>query len=128
MLAIEQALRTLENHPDWLTYGLIDGVFLAEQMEQFRQGDDPNTEHYRYAAFKRILQSHTSLDDTTLTRYVELTRLDPDTTMGQAAFIDLLWWKGLTEAQFTWLEERPAFPTPVTQRVLARVRRQRAQH
>lgn len=124
---VEGALRALGYHPDWLACGWVDERFLGEQLARFREGDDPNTEHYRYAAFQRVLRSRSALDDRQVAHYVALTRDDPDATMGEAAFIDLLWWRGLTPERFDRLEAQPAFPTRAVRSVIARVRQQQAQ-
>ena len=120
---MEEALHVLKYHPDWLVHGWLDKELIEEQLIRYHEGTDPNTEHYRYAAFKRVLRIHTALNNAMIDHYVKLTCLDPDVTMGESAYIDLLYWQGLTIGQLDRLEDHPAFPTPAVQKVFAQVRR-----
>jgi len=85
--------------PKWLEYGLIDLPFVNEQVKRYESGDDDNIEHYRYAAFRKLLEGAGSIDDLTLDRYVELAELDEDQEMAEAALGLLLRHNGLTEQQ-----------------------------
>lgn len=115
-------MKTLNYANQWLDFGWLDEAFLADQQAQFDEGTDPYTEHYRYAAFRRVLHTNTALNDDAIGSYVDLAQRDPDVTMGESAFIQLLWWRGLSMQQFERLALAPAFPTRAVSSVLERVR------
>jgi hypothetical protein len=100
----------------WWEYGFLDEQRLRSQIARLDAGDDPNTEHYRYAAFLQILETRTAFDDLTLARFVELAVLDRDRVMATSVLIQLARWPGLTEEQRGWLREQPALAAPIVQR------------
>lgn len=114
------ALAALGYDSKWWRYGFVDGRFLQAQLARLRAGDDPHGEHYRYAAFLRILEARAALDDVTLARFVELATLDRDQLLAQAALIRLAGWPGLTEGQRAWLRGHPALAAPVVRRAFDR--------
>ena len=68
---LKKALRTLGYTPRWLRAGLLDAASLAEQLAVFQTGEDRNTEHYRYGAFRRALETRSCMDDETLDAYLD---------------------------------------------------------
>jgi hypothetical protein len=95
----EADLELLGYSSKWVEYGLLTPEFLEEQVTRFHTGEDRNTEHYRYAAFKQ-LQRRETFSDLELEQYVELASADPDPGMGTAALVDLVHHPGLTETQW----------------------------
>jgi hypothetical protein len=87
----------------WQSWGLLDDEFLAEQLARYEAGEDRHIEHYRYAAFKRLLE-RMEWPDSLIDQYVELTRLDPDPVMACSALILLLEHRGLSDEQLARLE------------------------
>ena len=83
----------------WVEYGLLTPELLDQQVRYYQTGKDTNTEHYRYAAFKEI-QRRRTFSDLEFERYVDLAASDPDPAMGRAALIDLIYHRGLIEAQW----------------------------
>ena len=96
---VSRALAELGYDIKWLLYSFVDEPFLQGQITQLRTGDDSNAEHYRYAAFLKVLAGQVALDDVSLARYVELTTLDHDQVMAKSALIRLVRWPGLTNSQ-----------------------------
>ena len=86
--------------PLWLDYGVLTIDFLIEQEQSFDKGDDQNTEHYRYHAFRDYLNSKTNLDDLEFDNYLKLTLADTDPLMASSAAIDLFDKVDLTDFQF----------------------------
>jgi hypothetical protein len=101
----------------WLEYGFVDQPFLDEQVQQYESGSDDNIEHYRYAAFRKLLEA-SAIDDLTLDRYVELAELDEDQTMAQAALGLLARHKGLTEHQLSRMKMHRAFAATELQEII----------
>lgn len=79
------ALNKLHYDPRWLEYGFVDRQFLHDQLTQYETTSDKNTEHYRYAAFRRLLSVASAIDDAIFGRYIEIAELDEDPEMAQAA-------------------------------------------
>lgn len=101
-------LSKLHYDPKWLEYGFLDQPFLDEQIAQYETGNDKSAEHYRYAAFRKLLEA-SAIDDPTLDRYVELAGLDEDQAMAQAALGLLARYEGLTEHQLSRITVHRAF-------------------
>src|SRR2546430_10460650 len=113
-------LSKLQYDPKWLEYGCVDQSLLTQQSTRYDTGDDRNTEHYRYAAFGRILERTSTIDDLTIDRYVELAKLDKDQVMAEAALGLLVSFPGLAEEQLVRMKAHPAFATPVLQSIINR--------
>lgn len=112
-------LSKLHYHPKWVEYGFLDSPFLHEQIAQFETGDDKNTEHFRYAAFRRVLETP-EIDDRFLERYIELAELDEDVVMGRAALGLLVRHKGLTNLQLDRIKGHRAFAAKELQEIIER--------
>ena len=119
--AMTTGLAKLHYDPKWLEYGLIDLPFVNEQVKRYESGDDDNIEHYRYAAFRKLLEGAGSIDDLTLDRYVELAELDEDQEMAEAALGLLLRHNGLTEQQLNRIKTRQIFATRPLQNIIEQV-------
>jgi hypothetical protein len=91
----------------WVEYGFLTRDFLLDQAARFHTGEDQNTEHYRYAAFKEF-QKRNAFSDREFEQYIELAALDPDMAMGTAALVDILNHPGMTEAQWEAVMAHPA--------------------
>jgi hypothetical protein len=96
----------LEYPNAWVELELLDQEFLREQLERYRAGEDKNTEHYRYAAFLRLLEKE-PFSDAFVDRFVRLAAADPDRVMGESAIIQLLHRHPFSDAQFAALCARP---------------------
>ena len=119
---IQAALATLGYSPKWLEYGFLNENALMEQIACYQRGEDRNTEHYRYAAFCRVLAERPALDDASVDRYIELAEEDEDPGMARAALVDLLIWPGLTGEQFDRLSRDPRCAEPIFQKFILRRR------
>ena len=86
----------------WLDFGLLEAPLLADQLARFHAGEDRNLEHYRFAAFQRLLRRRV-LTDELIDQYVRLAELDPDRTMATSALCGLLDHPALTDAQLVRL-------------------------
>lgn len=73
----------------WLDYGLIDDETIAEQTLLYEKGEDPYTEHYRFAAFKKYLLHKNTLSDAHLAQCLEVLAEEPDRTMA-ASVVQML--------------------------------------
>jgi hypothetical protein len=113
---IKEALQTLKYHTKWLEYNLIDEAFLINQYHFFLASEDKCTEHYRYAAFQKILKDNQSLDDEAIDKYIQLAELDKDKLMANSALMNLLKWQGLNDLQYTVLVNNSAFSHKIFQK------------
>ncbi len=115
---IEKALVSLGYTSKWLDYGLLDPAELEAQFRAFLAGEDTNTEHYRFASFRRILTGG-PLSDTRVEQFLELATLDPDRVMATSALYELCSYLPLTERQLDLAAEHRylrADPRPVLRR------------
>ncbi|MGZ3428334.1 MAG: hypothetical protein ACXVCV_16895, partial [Polyangia bacterium] len=87
----------------WIDFGLLERPLLAHQLDCYRSGQDRNLEHFRYAAFQRLLRRR-SWTDEVIDQYVRLVELDPDRVMGRSALCALFDHPALTAAQLQRLE------------------------
>src|SRR5262245_34791508 len=117
------ALATLGYDPAWLEWSFLDATFLQEQITAYQTGQDAHTEHYRYAAFRRVLSSRSALTEEEIERYLALAQMDADSKgMARSALVDLFTWLGLSAEQFESLSRRPVFAAPLFQKLALRRR------
>lgn len=89
------------NYSDlWLKFGFLTEEELDEQIKIFEISDDKSTEHYRYASFKKCLNSRNELTDDEINKYLRLAEIDEDPMMAGAAVADLFYSLNLTDEQF----------------------------
>ena len=86
----------------WLEFGLLEAPLLHDQLARFAAGEDDNLEHYRFAAFQRLLRRRVLVDEL-VDRYVRLCELDPDRQMATSALCGLLDHPALTDEQLVRL-------------------------
>lgn len=120
--SISISLATLEYNPAWVESGFLRRAVLEEQIALYHAGQDTNTEHYRYAAFRNVLSSHSAFTDADIEHYIFLAHMDVDQAMARSALVDLLKWRGLTSEQFDRLSHDPYFAETVFQKVVVRRR------
>ncbi len=76
------------NFPDeWLKWGMYPDDLFRIQLQDYEPGTESSSEHYRYGAFQWWL--HQPLTTEIINQYIDLTYLDPDEGMGEAARNDL---------------------------------------
>lgn len=90
----------------WLESGLLEESWLLEAAKNWQAEPSP-IEHYRYAAFREILQTHQGFTQAQFEGYLGLVERDPDGVMAGAAWVDLLRWRYLTHQQFLQLSQHP---------------------
>jgi hypothetical protein len=87
--AVEFA-RLLGFTPAWFALGVVDDAVLARHREEWDKGQDDNTEHYRYWAFREFLAAHRPLAPELAAALFELGAADPDQAMGGAIMADIV--------------------------------------
>ena len=75
---------------DWIDLGIITPDKLSEIEIEWAKGDDPNTEHFRWRAFRDFLSSRESFTDHELIKLYELGASDQDPIMGGSMMVDIL--------------------------------------
>lgn len=104
-LLVEQ-LRLFGYPREWLEFGLLDEEIFRAQIEAYRGGEDRNTEHYRFAAFRALLE-RAAFDDQLVERYLTLAERDPDPGMARAAVFEIMEHPGLTSEQLERVGRSP---------------------
>jgi hypothetical protein len=74
----------------WFALGVVDKALLDRQRAEWDRGEDHNTEHYRYAAFRAFLAAHRPLAPELAAALFELGAADPDWSMGGAMMADIV--------------------------------------
>ncbi len=97
--SVQRELNELHYAPQWQTSGFLTPGFVSRQYAQFQTDTDRNTEHYRWQAFCRILNTNDTLSDKEIDQFIALCDIDEDRTMACSAIISLLKWKGLRDSQ-----------------------------
>lgn len=82
--------RRLGYTPAWYALGVVDDALLARQQVEWDKGEDQNTEHYRYGAFRAFLAAHRPLAPELAAALFELGAMDPDQMMGGAIMADIV--------------------------------------
>lgn len=103
ILPVNEKLEKLGYTRSWLYAGVLTREALEEQVQLFDRGEDPNTEHYRYAVCMDYLQSKETFSEFELERFFDLLRGDPDTQMAGSAAMNMFEQIELTDEQFDWL-------------------------
>ena len=68
--------------PAWYALGVVDQAFLERARGEWDKGEDANTEHYRWWAFREFLASHRPLAPDLAVALYELGAADADPGMG----------------------------------------------
>lgn len=100
---LSKYLSTLGYTVKWLEYGLLTKNYLLIQTDIYNQGDDKNTEHYRYATFRNYLETKDTLTDLEFDHYIELALCDKALVMAGSALMDLFTKTSLSNHQFDML-------------------------
>jgi hypothetical protein len=96
---VSKALTELGYTKQWLGSGVLTTEILLKQYQIFETGEDRNTEHYRYGAFRQYLSARKTLTDSELTNYLQLILAEKDFVMAESAAKDLFLYVELTAEQ-----------------------------
>jgi hypothetical protein len=80
----------LQFSDEWFRLGLITPARLNELEQEYRNGDDKDTEHYRWRIFNKFLEENESISDEMMRALYELGSNDPDPPMGGSIMADVL--------------------------------------
>jgi hypothetical protein len=101
----KEKLAILKYDQLWLDYKVLTMDLLQTQVNEFNNGKDKNTEHYRFATFKNYLQAQTSISDEQISNLFDIIKTDSDISMASSMAIDILKTKTLTESQFNMVAD-----------------------
>lgn len=76
--------------PAWFARGVVSAAQVKEMEMEYEIGDDKNTEHFRYGAFRRFVASHRPLPPETIRALYDLGNHDANPGMGGAIMADLI--------------------------------------
>ena len=103
---VDELLAAMGYSREWLELGVISEVGLRQQYADFCASDDPNTEHWRAAAWRRWLATDPSIDDETLPKLLELRDEGADGyDLAEDRLIMLIDYPGLSDPQFQRIAE-----------------------
>jgi hypothetical protein len=77
--------------PAWYAVGVVDQSFLARARIEWDKGEDDNTEHYRYWAFREFVAARRPLSPELAVALYELGAADADQGMGGAMMVDVVY-------------------------------------
>jgi hypothetical protein len=83
--------------PAWYALEIVDQAFLARARAEWDKGEDRNTEHYRYRAFREFLAAHRPLSSQLAVALYELGAADAEQGMGEAMMVDIVFQPGCPE-------------------------------
>jgi hypothetical protein len=90
MTDVAEFARLLGFTPAWFALGVVDEGVLARQRAEWDKGDDRNTEHYRYRAFREFLAARRPLAPELAASLYELGATDPDRSMGESTMAEIV--------------------------------------
>ena len=99
-------LSTLGYTQKWIDYGFITPEFLTQQIDEFNNSEDKNTEHYRLGALSKWLSSTKVLNISEIEQYMEVAKEDPDKLMAGTAMKELFTSTIITDSQFKFLKRK----------------------
>ena len=97
-------LRLLNYHQNWLEFGFLTIDNLTNQVISFDNGDDKNTEHFRYQSFLDFINAHQHFTNTQMEQFIILVNQDVDNIMAESALRALYLSGKLTDNQVTKVE------------------------
>lgn len=97
-------LSKLQYHPKWIDFSFISEEEVFHQNQLFDQGEDKNTEHFRYGTFLKWMADRDVFTRQEIEQFVELAMLDPNQTMAGSAVSTLFTSSRLSHEQLTWLK------------------------
>jgi hypothetical protein len=74
----------------WIDAGVITADYFELIRQEYLTGEDQNTEHYRWGAFRNFLKNNSYISRDSFFAIYELGRNDPDYSMGRAMRFDLI--------------------------------------
>ena len=81
---------TLEFTQRWIDLGIDTPEKLTKLETEWIKGEDTNTEHYRWRAFREFMSLRKNLDAEILRELYELGKNDADCGMGGSMMVDIL--------------------------------------
>ena len=84
----------------WLELGLLSESEFEKQLAEFKMSEDKNTEHYRYATFRKYLSTREIFTEQELDNYLKVAFSEQDELMAGSAIVDILRNIDLMDSQF----------------------------
>lgn len=104
-MAIQSQLKILGYHQNWLDFGILTPEILTLQIANFHNGDDKNTEHFRYGCFMDFIRRNEQFSDVQIEHFITLAQQDDDNLMAGSALKMLFESQKLTPTQFDKVKE-----------------------
>ena len=105
----DDSLKKLGYSKAWIDYGHLEESTLTEQIKKFVAGEDPNTEHYRYASFRKILENAQVVSDKLIEELLVLVDSDPDQSMASSVLYQLISRPDISDEQFEFIAKHDHF-------------------
>ena len=82
----------------WIELKIVDEEWIEKAYEEFKKGDNPHPEHYRWKAFSGYWNSLETLTEDLARLIYKLGLEDQDFSMGGAIMASVLWHKACPAA------------------------------
>ena len=106
------AKETLGYTDQWLELGIPTfEVYQAQRQDWSEHGAGRNTEHYRYAAWRKFWSDRESISNELLRQCISLAISDADPAIGRAMLHDILKTSRLSDQQFQMVREEMSDPS-----------------
>ena len=86
----DQIFKELEFNRKWIEAGIINSTNFEFIKKEYIKGEDKNTEHYRWGAFRRFMQANSVISEKIFYILYEIGKNDPDYSMGGAILFDII--------------------------------------
>ena len=86
----DSIFKNLQFTKEWIDLGIINNKNFIKIKEKYLEGDDDNTEHYRWWAFTDFLQNNQNFAQEKFYQIDNLGKNDPDFAMGRSMRISLM--------------------------------------
>ena len=86
----DKIFNELQFTQEWVKLGIVNSENFLKLKRRYLEGEDTNTEHYRYAVFCDFLHNHKIITEKMFYRIYKLGKNDPDYAMGRSMSIKII--------------------------------------
>lgn len=90
---------------NWLEFEILTPELFALQLANFQQGDNKNSEHFRYSCLLDFIRRHEHFSDLQIKNFITLVEQDSDNLMAGSALKFFYECGKLTPSQFKTVEQ-----------------------
>lgn len=90
-MKIQTWIERCEYNNEWFEFDFIDEAFLKSQIKTYEETGDNDIEHYKWAAYVKILNEVDFTKKTKLKQFFQLIENDPNEHLFRGAVRELIW-------------------------------------